>query len=939
MNLQQKTMLVFFIVYIALVATVGIFGSTILLSSYASLENEYTTNDLNQAVNHVTGEATNLAEIAADWGPWDDTYNFVAGNQSGYIISNLIPETYENLHLNLFIIADTDGNILYSGGFDLQNKTVTPVPDLFTRPLSPDDPLMNMSNPRGSTSGLIILKEYPMLIASRPVVRSDYSGTPRGVVILGRALTEEEIQVLGESTQPTLQLKNPQDPSVDPRILSDLKKVTGQVPEIVEPSDRNTIQGTALLRDIYGNDGLILTITEPRHIYLQGINTILQFIGIILLTGMLTGIGMLIFLDRNILSRIGALSLQVYKIGRDTDLELRVNEKGDDEISGLEHEINGMLSKIEKSHTDIQKSEARFRELSDLLPQVIFEMDPQGNIVYVNKFGTEIFGLPDSDSGINLPADQFLVPEDIDKMHKNLERVARGIASSGDVYTLIKKDTSRIRAIVYSAPIVHDGILEGFRGSVIDITGRLQLEEALAENEEYLKTLLKTVQVGIVVIDTDTFRIIDANPAALAMIGAPKEVVLANVCHRFICPALDGSCPVIDLGQKVDNSERILVTCDGRKIPIIKYVVPVILHGKHCLLETFIDNSYRKKIEQQLSESEERYRTLTENTPDILFSTDLTGLVTYVSPQINQYGYLADEIVGHPMFDLLHAEDRRKVQDEFMRELSEGAKFSATFRLTDKWGNIHWFEQKSFLHLDEFGKGKEVLGMLRDITERRRAEDAIELANKKLNLMNNITRHDILNTLTGLLGCVDMARAASLEEERTQLLGDIKELARVIQRQINFTKQYQEVGVHLPLWQDVGDVIAKVLVNFKNSGIHFEIALEKTEIYADPLLEKVFYNLVDNAIRYGKTVTAINFYFMISDKGLSLICEDNGIGIAEGSKHRIFDRGVGQNTGMGLFLSREILSITQIEIQENGVPGKGARFEMLIPRGAFRFGQ
>jgi signal transduction histidine kinase len=203
--------------------------------------------------------------------------------------------------------------------------------------------------------------------------------------------------------------------------------------------------------------------------------------------------------------------------------------------------------------------------------------------------------------------------------------------------------------------------------------------------------------------------------------------------------------------------------------------------------------------------------------------------------------------------------------------------------------------------------------------------------------MNNITRHDILNTLTGLLGCVDMARATDLEEERTQLLSEIKEQARVIQRQINFTKQYQEVGVHLPLWQNVGDVIERMMVNFKNSGIHFEITLEQTEIYADPLLEKVFYNLVDNALRYGKTLTTIKFYFMISDRGLSLICEDDGVGIIEGDKHRIFDRGVGQNTGMGLFLTREILSITRIEIEENGVPGKGARFEILFPRGAFRF--
>jgi len=338
-----------------------------------------------------------------------------------------------------------------------------------------------------------------------------------------------------------------------------------------------------------------------------------------------------------------------------------------------------------------------------------------------------------------------------------------------------------------------------------------------------------------------------------------------------------------------------------------------------------------------LKESEEKYRALTENTPDVLFSTDIRGTLTYVFPQVNQYGFLSEELVGRPIFSLIHLEDRQKILDTFTTELAEGAQFTATFRILDKWENVVRFEEQSFLRLDQFGKPSGIYGMLKDVTERKKAEDAIELANKKLNLMNNITRHDILNTITGLLGCVDMANATTSEEEKKQLLYDIKDLTRLIQRQINFTKEYQEVGVHLPKWQDVGRVIRGVLQNFTSSGIAFVVDIDNVEIYADPLLEKVIYNLVDNAIRYGRTLTTIKFYIQISDKGLSLICEDNGIGIIEGYKYHIFERGVGQNTGMGLFLSREILGITWIDIVENGIPGEGARFEMVIPRETFRF--
>ncbi|HOT95164.1 MAG TPA: HAMP domain-containing sensor histidine kinase [Methanoregulaceae archaeon] len=227
--------------------------------------------------------------------------------------------------------------------------------------------------------------------------------------------------------------------------------------------------------------------------------------------------------------------------------------------------------------------------------------------------------------------------------------------------------------------------------------------------------------------------------------------------------------------------------------------------------------------------------------------------------------------------------------------------------------------------------------MLRDISERKRAEEAIELANKKLNLMNNITRHDILNTITGLLGCVDMAEATGSAEERRALFQDIRKLTGQIQRQIAFTKEYQEVGVHLPRWQNVLQILERVTTAFDQAGPAIEIDLLDAEIYADPLVEKVFYNLVDNARRYGGTVTTIRFYLLVSDDGLSLVCEDDGVGIPPDQKQAIFERGVGRNTGMGLFLSREILGITGISIVENGIYGHGARFEIFTPRGTYRF--
>ncbi len=131
-----------------------------------------------------------------------------------------------------------------------------------------------------------------------------------------------------------------------------------------------------------------------------------------------------------------------------------------------------------------------------------------------------------------------------------------------------------------------------------------QKEEALRESEERLKTTLDSIQTGIVVIDAETHIIVDANSAAIRMIGAPEEQVIGHVCHKYICPAEEGKCPITDLEQKVDNTERILLTANGEEVPILKTVTTMFLGGKECLLDSFIDITEKKKLEAQLAQAQ-----------------------------------------------------------------------------------------------------------------------------------------------------------------------------------------------------------------------------------------------------------------------------------------------------------------------------------------------
>jgi len=240
--------------------------------------------------------------------------------------------------------------------------------------------------------------------------------------------------------------------------------------------------------------------------------------------------------------------------------------------------------------------------------------------------------------------------------------------------------------------------------------------------------------------------------------------------------------------------------------------------------------------------------------------------------------------------------------------------------------------------LIEYSGSTASLNVLTDITERKLAVDALQQANKQLNLLSSITRHDILNQLMALKGYLELSHEM-INNPTTLIEYIIKEekAANTIENQIKFTKDYQELGVAAPEWQNVNSNIQKAIAGLPMRDVRVETDPKNPEIFADRLFEKVFYNLIDNALRYGGAgMKTIRVSSQEIDSGLHIVCEDDGVGITAEDKKRLFTRGFGKNTGLGLFLSREILAITGITIAENGTTGKGAQFEITVPKGMWR---
>jgi len=586
-------------------------------------------------------------------------------------------------------------------------------------------------------------------------------------------------------------------------------------------------------------------------------------------------------------------------------------------------------------------------------------------------------------------------------------------------------------------------------------------EKSLREKEAFQQILLDNLTTGIMIIDAETHTIDLVNPTAAALVGTAADQIVGKKCHLFLCPAAEGACPITDLSQELNYSERIMLRSDGTQVPILKSVKRITMGGRPKLLENFIDITDKKRAVDALVKSEEQYRLLvdTANEAIIVAQDGMLKLVNRMTTELT--GYPEQELMSKPFSGFIHPDDRAMVVENYTRRLLgddfpcryqfrlirqdrsvkwveisavridwEGRPASLNFltdvterkqaekalfesnekyrllvenaseiisvvqegmfkfvnqrgieitgyglaeltgrpviefvypldqelvlinhqrwlqgapeldhyqaRLVIKDGTIRWFETKGVLISWE--ERPAVLYFFMDITRRKQAETAVQEANKKLNVLSSVTRHDILNQLMGLQTFLELSKEDTTDPTLLGYIEKETQAAKAIQWQIEFTRDYEDIGAQEPTWQDVAAEIEIAKTELKAlPGVVVDVAISGVEVFADGPFEKVFYNLMENSLRHGEHVTKIELSLRETDTGLTLFYRDNGVGIPEEDKKKLFRKGFGKHTGLGLFLSREILSITGITITENGVPGEGAQFEITVPKGVYRF--
>jgi PAS domain S-box-containing protein len=461
------------------------------------------------------------------------------------------------------------------------------------------------------------------------------------------------------------------------------------------------------------------------------------------------------------------------------------------------------------------------------------------------------------------------------------------------------------------------------------------LSEGLRREERRYHGIFENSQSALFTVDRKNLRIIEANQECARMLNYS----ISNLVGKPLTTIWPDSQEITYLFSRISDqfppgeNEVQLQTRQGQ---MRWALVAAALTPEGRVVISAVDITERKQIEGALMDSEIKFRTIVERSLAGVFVIQ-DGMFRYVNPRYAEIiGYRPEELIdAMGPRDLIHADDWKPIADS----LQDGVPGKANFihyhcRELTKSGDIIHVEvlaSRTVYH----GKPA-IMGTLLDITDQKRADTALRQANSKLNLLSSVTRHDILNHLTAIQGYMGLAMEANKDESVNHYLRNATLVTGKTQSLLQFTRDYQNMGIQDPEWQTLSDVLVQSLPLISSPHISITMQVEGVDIYADKLLEKVFYNLMDNTLRHGEHATEIRISYREEEDGLILIYEDNGKGIPDFEKTLIFKRGYGKNTGFGLFLIHDILSITGMTIRETGEAGKGARFEILVPKGNYR---
>lgn len=611
-------------------------------------------------------------------------------------------------------------------------------------------------------------------------------------------------------------------------------------------------------------------------------------------------------------------------------------QKGGDPKTQFAELKNMVRQSVKRRQAELAlaESEEKYRFLADYSLNAVMIQDFSGTILLANTMAANTVELDSPAAMIGRNTFEFIAPESQQQVIDDISNVLAGKSRYEARYRLQTRTGKKVS-------VKSIGTMVEFRGKPVnivsfqDITAEECYKGAALRCEDQFTWLFTTQNdpslITRVEEEGQEELIVKANRAATELLGYTEE----ELQHMSLGQVLPTTKEFQNRCTEQKWDEAVLYRKDGSTARTLPITHPIVMDQKPATM--LILREVRGSPSLGAAGKDRHSRMMMDSilAGVMLVDAEDHRIVDINAAAASMIGTPAEELIGSCCHDAVCPAERGKcpitdlkiTMDRSERVLvtADGTRRSILKSVSPFLVQGHPYLLESFV----------------DITDRVKAEHAINQANRKLNILSSVTRHDILNQLTVLRGYLALAGDASEEAGVGEMTGpyirQIEKAARTIRLQIEFTKDYQDIGIQAPGWHRINIILDYVTSKIDPGEVRVHNTISGLEIYTDPLITGVFYNLLDNALRHAGKLTRITVSCREVPEGLVISVSDDGDGIHSKHKKQIFERGYGKNTGYGLFIIRDILDITGITIQEIGTFGEGAEFELLVPGGGFRF--
>jgi PAS domain S-box-containing protein len=594
------------------------------------------------------------------------------------------------------------------------------------------------------------------------------------------------------------------------------------------------------------------------------------------------------------------------------------------------------ISERKKAEETLRESEEKYKNLFESAMDAIVTLDLKGSITAVNNSVLR-FGYKKEDLvGKNIL--DFVSKEYWPAVMRDFSKVSQGEPAKNETELIVP--AGKILVEYHAGAIVKENNVAGVQIDIRDVTERKKTEESLRESEERFRGLFESIQDPVGIFVGKEGHLIDYNTAFKKSSGYADEELRGKVFLDFVHP--EDHAMVLEK-YRTEYSEEELpliyeirgVNKKGECIPLELSVSTYKKKGKVIGIEVIHrDLTERKKAEMSLRESQGRFEGLFQGNPEAAAYLGPDYRIQDVNPRFEKlFGYSLEEVNGKHINDVVVPDDRREEGETLDRDARKGYVYRNTVR-RKKDGSLVQVSVSAAPIANESGVTG-IVAMYKDISDLKNAEKRMDMMNEKLRVVGGLTRHDIRNKLAAVAGSAYLLRKRFASEPNAiECLESIETAVRESERIFDFAAACEKLGVEQLAYVDAKKVLEEAIALFPDlKDVKIVNDCGGLTLLADSLLRQLFYNLIDDSLKYGEKLTQIRIRYEKSEDQLKLVYEDDGVGISQDAKPKLFNEGytTGKGSGYGLYLIKRMMDVYGWAIQETGTPDNGVCFTIAIP--------